>query len=229
MKKSILLIVILSITAMGHSFAQKLSIYSPTSALFPASCDSGFVPHLIFKVVYTGSTLFDKDTIKIKISVSNLPAITLDSVAVVDSLSNRDTLTIQYSSLKMDNSTGFYGGNDIVVIWPTGSGGIAITGDSVIQHTQVTDSTAGLAPVINNSFNVALYPNPTENLLNLNYDESVIHLGQVRIYNLLGRIMLTKISSFNTIDINSLPGGFYLLEAITTDKSRYITPFVKSQ
>jgi lysyl endopeptidase len=101
-------------------------------------------------------------------------------------------------------------------------------GDSIIDTITVTTA-AGISPFINNSFKIALYPNPTEDLLYLKYNESIISLEQVRIYDLLGRTMLTKTSSFSTIDIGSLSDGLYFLEAINADENLYVTQFVKAR
>ena len=68
----------------------------------------------------------------------------------------------------------------------------------------------------NDSFNqlktISVYPNPTNNILNLTIDTN----AKVEIYNLLGKVIAIKnINVGNSkIDLSNYPSGMYLLKVI---------------
>jgi hypothetical protein len=66
-------------------------------------------------------------------------------------------------------------------------------------------------------FSIAIYPNPTSNLLHI---ESISN--DIVITDLLGRIRMRAVASDGTIDVSSLPQGVY---SISDGKSQ--TQFVK--
>ncbi len=230
MKKLLLLICIISFSSMGNSFAQKLYVDSSRSSLFPQNIDSGSVVNLRFHVI--ADTFTKGEYINMNYRVVNSrydsSAIFIGNYAL---LNTGDSAIITDSSFRIESYSGFSTGDDIVVIWPTGSGGIAYTSDSIIDTIHINKLNTGVPAVLKTplSFNITIYPNSTEGILYLKYDESVITLERVRIYDLLGRIILTKTSSFNAIPINMLPCGFYFMEAITTDNNRYVSQFVKTR
>jgi len=58
--------------------------------------------------------------------------------------------------------------------------------------------------------NVSLYPNPTSSLL---YFKSDSQIEMIKVYNLLGKVILTKeAKGMSQIDISELPKGIYLIE-----------------
>ena len=67
-----------------------------------------------------------------------------------------------------------------------------------------------------------LYPNPANDVLTINYDLVKDRFSEIRIYNMLGELILTKeLISLNTenIDVSALPGGIYSILLISGDKS----------
>lgn len=60
-----------------------------------------------------------------------------------------------------------------------------------------------------NQNNIYLYPNPTKNHLNINNSE---HIKEIRIYDLTGRLVKSKISNFKIVDLSSISSGEYILQ-----------------
>jgi hypothetical protein len=228
MKKLLLIICIISFSSIGHLFAQKLYIDPSQSILFPTSLDSGSTISLRFHVVADTFTAGEYINMNYRVinSQSQSPAIFIGNYAP---LTAGDSAIITDSYFRIESYSGFSSGEDIVVIWPTGSGGIAYTSDSITDTLHINTLYTGVPSLLKtpDSFKITVYPDPSGNLLYLTYDESAVQLEQVRIYDLLGRVAVTKTSSFNTISISTLPDGLYFLEAITTDNNRFVSQFVK--
>lgn len=62
-----------------------------------------------------------------------------------------------------------------------------------------------------------IYPNPANDVLNIQNKEN-IQIEKIKIVNLLGETVLTETSNFNTINIEKLATGMYILEVITYEK-----------
>ena len=81
------------------------------------------------------------------------------------------------------------------------------------------ESIAGLA--INKSIDFKLYPNPVENVLNIQINEQII---QFVIYDLNGKIVLQ--SDQNNVDLSFLQAGFYTIK-IRTEKGTGFQKLIK--
>lgn len=70
-------------------------------------------------------------------------------------------------------------------------------------------------------FNFSYYPNPTEGILNLNFNETI---SQVSVVNLLGQVVLIKQVNNNqsAIDLSGLPNGMYLVNVVTDSETKTI-------
>jgi hypothetical protein len=65
-------------------------------------------------------------------------------------------------------------------------------------------------PISGEINNVSLYPNPTSSLLNFKSDSQI---EMIKVYNLLGKVILSKEGKrMSQIDISELPKGIYLVE-----------------
>jgi len=71
---------------------------------------------------------------------------------------------------------------------------------------------------------IILYPNPTTGLLHFQTTEKIL---SVKIHDLSGKLVKTSIINNNTINLEELPKGSYILE-ITTKKEKTITKFIKN-
>lgn len=76
----------------------------------------------------------------------------------------------------------------------------------------------------NTNFN--LYPNPTNNLLNIK-STTLFSLYSVSIYNMLGQLIQVETHPTKTIDVSALKQGNYII-SITTDKGKSSGRFVKN-
>ena len=68
---------------------------------------------------------------------------------------------------------------------------------------------------------VKLYPNPVNNLLYIENNNG-FPIEKVRILDPIGKIILQKTNSFETINVENLNSGLYLLQ-ITTENNQIIT------
>jgi uncharacterized repeat protein (TIGR01451 family) len=76
---------------------------------------------------------------------------------------------------------------------------------------------------------IYLFPNPTNDFINIKHTNTSFNDAQVIIYNESGKSVLTTqitTQSHNQIDVNSLPPGFYIVQVIG-NKSRFNAKFVK--
>jgi hypothetical protein len=68
-------------------------------------------------------------------------------------------------------------------------------------------------------FKIKIYPNPVNDLLNLEILPNKPNVGKLKIYDFTGKLVLNiKIENQNEIDVTDLPVGVYLL-SIIVDKS----------
>ena len=88
-----------------------------------------------------------------------------------------------------------------------------------------TFQTTFVNPLSNENFllnEITIYPNPTNNILNINYGTSAIDIKSVQIHDMLGKIVYQSQSKVETIDLSNFNSGIYLLD-ITTESNGKIT------
>jgi len=72
---------------------------------------------------------------------------------------------------------------------------------------------------------VSLFPNPAKNILNIgNTSDSVVIA--IKIYDVLGRLVLNQNNKFNQIDVSHLVSGILFVQ-IDTDEGRIIKKIIK--
>ena len=79
------------------------------------------------------------------------------------------------------------------------------------------------ASVTESEFNVAVYPNPTKDFLNVSISDPAIDM---QVLNMLGECFSPPLCSDGKIDVSALPSGVYCLELKTRNKT-ILTKFVK--
>ncbi|MBS3738912.1 MAG: T9SS type A sorting domain-containing protein [Psychroflexus sp.] len=76
---------------------------------------------------------------------------------------------------------------------------------------------------------ISVYPNPASNLVNINFSQNTDELEQIALYDLNGRLILTRKLNSNDIeqqiDVSNLSSGVYILE-INTVKHQYNTKVI---
>lgn len=80
-----------------------------------------------------------------------------------------------------------------------------LLGAKEVNNTQNTDN------------QIFIYPNPTKDLVNINFNDKI--LERVDVYDLNGRIIKSIRGNAKTIDVAAIPNGFYLLQAFGRDGS----------
>ncbi|ESU30016.1 hypothetical protein FLJC2902T_05060 [Flavobacterium limnosediminis JC2902] len=90
---------------------------------------------------------------------------------------------------------------------------IVLNGDAVLSNQDFV-----------NENHVSLWPNPTQNILNINNLNHVI--STVSIYNLEGKLIHENTNAGTTIDVSNLASGLYLA-VIKTEKGAFTKKFIK--
>ena len=66
---------------------------------------------------------------------------------------------------------------------------------------------------------ISIFPNPVNGILKIDVKSSNIKLTEVAVSDLQGKILLTKTSGFNSIDMSKLSSGLYLVKIKTVNSS----------
>jgi len=82
--------------------------------------------------------------------------------------------------------------------------------------------------IIDKSDNLKIYPNPAKDILYLDLPEEYINSYTIKIYNIMGVMLVNSCSERNSIDISGLDKGLYLLQLTSEDKKMNLTTkFIK--
>ncbi|MBN1950140.1 MAG: T9SS type A sorting domain-containing protein [Bacteroidales bacterium] len=86
--------------------------------------------------------------------------------------------------------------------------------------------TAIESPVLTGSFRV--FPNPAEDLIRLDFPDEETQSLLIQVYSMTGALQLSELTDQQSLSIEGLRSGIYLISASTTDgKKRYTTKFIK--
>lgn len=109
-----------------------------------------------------------------------------------------------------------------------GGGFTKINNDSIpylARHYSPDSAIVGINSRIKTEQVLKVYPNPAENILYIKTEKS---FKRYLIVDVQGKVMLElKNTSTKSVDISSLPKGYYLLKAIDTMGEEYVSKFVK--
>lgn len=115
----------------------------------------------------------------------------------------------------------FQYGNNIVVVWPKG---INVPNDSV-SFPLYMDVSLMVDEFTSDKFYI--YPNPVVNEVNIYYSNTINTIEQVRIYDQLGREVLSEIFMGNTINLSNNKSGLYIIEIVLSNKQSLFTKIHK--
>ncbi|MBC7641692.1 MAG: T9SS type A sorting domain-containing protein [Flavobacterium sp.] len=73
--------------------------------------------------------------------------------------------------------------------------------------------------------NMAIYPNPTKNQINLQFPDQV-KADKIVISDLTGKIILEQTSSTNQVNVSQMANGMYIIQAFA-GKENFQTKFIK--
>jgi len=99
--------------------------------------------------------------------------------------------------------------DELIIHWPSGTVDTVTNPDINTQHIIVEGSTLGIGDV--DTFGIALYPNPTTEVINFTRQD--LTGTQVQVVDMNGKIVLSEtISSNHTITVSSLKTGIYFAQ-----------------
>jgi hypothetical protein len=94
-----------------------------------------------------------------------------------------------------------------------------------------TFQTTFVNPLSNENFKlnqIAIYPNPTNDILNINYGTSTIDIKSIEIHDLLGKIVYQNNSKVESIDLSNLNKGIYLINILTENNGKVTKKLIKN-
>jgi len=114
----------------------------------------------------------------------------------------------------------------ITVKWPSGT-------VDVIQNVPSNQSvlvTEGNSLNINSSQNklFSIYPNPAKDLITIQMKANQSSIAEVKIYDLVGKLVLEPSIIQNTLDVKSLSSGTYILTLKNSDGEKSSLKFIKA-
>ncbi len=132
------------------------------------------------------------------------------SILPVDAAEQAITWTVTNSSGEAAiNTTGLLTAidNGLVTVTATANDGSGVTGSIDIT---ISNQTVGVYQIVNQPFDIEVYPNPTGNVLQIKGSEN----GMINLYNSLGKKVYfgMKKNEPHTIDVSNYPAGVYLIK-----------------
>lgn len=113
----------------------------------------------------------------------------------------------------------------IVVKWPSGVVD-TIENPSINQATLVVEeSTLGIAESQNSFFSV--FPNPAKDIVNIKLKQIASEIKDIQIYDINGRIALQPTLKENTISVQTLSAGTYVIVIKNSEGKKYSQKFIK--
>jgi hypothetical protein len=112
----------------------------------------------------------------------------------------------------------------LIIRWPSGTVDIIQNPASNQSLVVVEGSTLALNDFNNSTFN--LYPNPTKKILNIN-SNNTFSFKSVSIFDLNGKIVLKAKIENNSINVQSLTSGTYIVLLIDENGKNYSSKFIK--
>jgi hypothetical protein len=94
-----------------------------------------------------------------------------------------------------------------------------------------TFQTTFVNPLSNQSFllnAISIYPNPTKEILNINYGTSTIDIKSIEIHDLLGKLVYQTKSKTELINVSSLNSGIYLITISTESNEKMVKKLIKN-
>lgn len=209
MKKAFILFSCILLAGLHNIHAQaKLGVVSVNvpDTVFSLTPDS-----FLMNVKNTGDSLFHGN-VTIHFKVNSLPSFAYDSVSMIlppNAVGIYSKFNFNYGQLPV--------GNNIVVVWPTGTD--VTTTDSLTISVLVIDNT-GIAQLRKQpGAHAFLFPNPSSGVLKVQLWDENNRVEGVRIFDILGREIYTSESLTPSLDVSGFEKGVYFLQLLFADKS----------
>lgn len=98
-------------------------------------------------------------------------------------------------------------------------------GDAYIDNITVADENLAVNNAVKG--NIALYPNPVKSNLNFSLPNAE-KIAKIAVYNVAGQTILSQEISQNTINLENLKAGVYLVTVTNTNGVSYSSKFIKN-
>ncbi len=203
MKK--LFIVLLLNMAVVYVNAQFLHIEAIN---VPGSVNEGAPVNMEFKIKNTGSAFYDGTMMLYMAELSfDFPK---DIYAGYVFINVNDSIIINTNATFQNFF--FQYGNNIVVVWPKG---INVPNDSV-SFPLYMDVSLMVDEYTSDKFYI--YPNPVFNELNVYFSNTINSVEQVRIFDQLGREVVSEKFMGNAINMSNQKSGLYIVEIVLSNR-----------
>jgi len=131
----------------------------------------------------------------------------------------------QWRNETIDLSPYTFSNSAILLFWSISGWGNNVFIDNVNVNAL---STTGIKSVTDNG-NVKIYPNPTSDVLNINFSDNTFEGSTVNIYNMLGEFVTgltgSSLNQLNKVDLGSYTKGVYFIE-ISSNNTKQIQKVV---
>ena len=114
----------------------------------------------------------------------------------------------------------------LIVRWPSGNVDV-INNPTKNQTLMVIEGSSPLAVNQVSNADFSVYPNPTNNVLNIKFSEYKTEIKTAVIYDLSGRIVQSVAVSNQSINVKSLANGTYILVVKDVDGKQFSQKFIK--
>jgi len=113
----------------------------------------------------------------------------------------------------------------VVIKWPSGTIDTVLN-PTINQALLITEqSTLGVTENQNSLF--SLYPNPAKNTINIKFKQTDSQITEAKIFDLNGRLSSQPKIIDNTVNVQNLSSGTYILVLKNTDGAKYSQKFIK--
>jgi hypothetical protein len=130
--------------------------------------------------------------------------------------------TLLFNYFESYDANRFPAGIDVVVIWPKVAGAPIFNNTSYVVQVFAQ---VGVSELLVED-GIKVFPNPCSELLTIENRVSNNPIEQVRIYDLNGKLLLSK-SRYQTIDLTQLPNATYVLDLLLKSGDRKVMRFQK--
>lgn len=94
-----------------------------------------------------------------------------------------------------------------------------------------TFQTTFVNPLSNENFslnNITIYPNPSNDILNINYGTETIEVKSIEIQDMLGKVIYKIHSKVENIDVSNMNSGIYFITISTESNGKIIKKLIKN-
>ena len=166
----------------------------------------------------TGCTILNRIMVNVGTNIAQTPEVTYFNNHFVCTPGNEDSYQWGYDNIITLDSTILTGeiNQDYLNESPDFANNYywaMTTSGDCLQKTYYITPTTAIQNVNTDAVSVSIYPNPANNLININVTSSLNGIIQVDVFNMLGQKLNTIMATDNkaTIDVSALSAGSYLI------------------